>query len=133
MHYQIVNAIGVGCHASREKMCRKGTWEKNYEKTIGRSGGIVTVSTMAMAERYVMITHKGQTHSGQLWKKVVVTRQLPLVQSSNTTLTHRRRHVRHGEVDGGGVNPDGIIVSTRCGRIGRRDPRSGTQVSLLSQ
>ena len=70
MRPQNVNATIAGCTRISRKTCRKGTREENYEKTAGAAAALATVSTMAMAERYVMIhTHKAQTRSGQLWKK----------------------------------------------------------------
>ena len=57
-----------------------------------------TVSTMAMAERYVMITHAGTDPFWPVVEKGGRDAAAALVQSSNTTLTHQR-HVRHGEID----------------------------------
>jgi len=60
------------------------------KKLLATVAALATMSTMAFAERYVMITHhKVQIRSGQLLKKADVTQRLLSELTSNITLTHQ--------------------------------------------
>jgi len=60
------------------------------KKLLAAAAALATVSTMAMAERYVMITHtQGTDPFWPVVEKGGRDGQPRLVQSSNTTLTHQ--------------------------------------------
>ena len=60
------------------------------KKLLATVAALATMSTMAMAERYVMITHtQVQILSGQLLKKAAAMQQLLSELILNTTLIHQ--------------------------------------------